>query len=56
MGGRRLREVIAFLQLRPLGGMSLSVSEAQVLSHEGAIAVGEVTPVDLLGGIYRNAD
>lgn len=46
-------ELVALLQLRTLGGVSLAVTNTEVLSHEGAVTIREVTPVDLLWGVVQ---
>ena len=34
-----------------MGGMTISMADTQILADEGAVALGEVTAVDLLGGV-----
>jgi hypothetical protein len=46
-----MHKMIAFLELRTLGGVTLSVSDTEVLSNEGSVAIWEVTSIDLLRGI-----
>ena len=41
------------MQLRAMGGVSLSMSDAQVLSDEVPVAVGVVTSIDGLWGVFR---
>lgn len=40
-----------FLELRASRSVSLSMSDTEVLSHKGAIAIRVVTAIDLLGGV-----
>lgn len=46
-----LSEVIAFLQLGTSCSVPFPVPDAEILTHKRPIAVGEITPVDLLGGV-----
>jgi hypothetical protein len=34
-----------------MGGMAISMADTEILADEGPVAVGEVTAVDLLGGV-----
>ena len=49
--GSSLRKMIAFLELRALGGVTFTVSNAEVLSNEGAVAIREIASIYLLGSI-----
>lgn len=46
-----LCKVVTFLELGAMGGMTISMADTQILADEGAVALGEVTAVDLLGGV-----
>lgn len=46
-----LGKVIAFLQLGTSCGVSFPVADAEILTHKRPVAIGEITPVDLLGSV-----
>ena len=51
MMGSSLGEVIAFLQLGTPCSVSFPVPDTEILTHKRPVAIGEITPVDLLGGV-----
>lgn len=42
------REMISFLELGTAGGVTFTMARAEVLSHEGSVAVGKVAAPYLL--------
>lgn len=44
-------EAVALLQLRSAGGMAFAMANAEVLAHEGAVAIGKITAKDLFRGV-----
>lgn len=52
-GGGLAQEGIFPIQCGTFRGMSILVPIAQIQSHEGTIALGEVAGVDLFGGVVE---
>jgi hypothetical protein len=48
-------EAIALLQLGSAGSMAFAMTNTEVLAHEGAVTIGEITAKDLFRGICKKA-
>lgn len=46
-------EMISFLELGTAGGVTFTMARAEVLSHEGSVAVGKVAAIDLFRGVVE---
>ena len=48
---RGVGEMVPFLKLRPMSCVAFPVTDTKILSHKGAVTTGEVTSIDLFGGV-----
>lgn len=46
-----LGEVVTLLQLRASCSVSFPVPNTEILAHKGPVAIREITPINLLGGV-----
>lgn len=53
LGRAGLRKSVTLMQLGAVGGVSLPMSDAEVLSNKVSVAVGVVTSIDGLWGVFR---
>jgi hypothetical protein len=45
-------KLVAFLELRTVGGVTVSMTDTEILANEGTVAAGVVAAIDVFGSVW----